>query len=244
MNEKLPAGLDTLWGRRARAVREPKPGLSVDRIVQAAVELADADGLEAVSMSRVANRLGFTTMSLYRHVASKDELLVLMLDAALGPPPPLDASAVGWRARLKRWCIDMLAVLNRHPWWLRIPISPPPPTPSSVAWLDRGLSAMEDTRLEEAEKAAIVLMLNGIVFWEGRLTAELGRPVEGARDPLSVYTTVMSDAADAERFPALHRAIEAGIFADESRDTDFSFTLARVLDGVEQLVAAREEAPA
>jgi AcrR family transcriptional regulator len=237
MSEHLPAGLDVLWGRRERPVREPKRGLSVDRIVEAAIELADAEGLDAVSMSRVAERLGFTAMSLYRHVASKDELLVHMLDAALGPPPPLDPSVAGWRARLERWCTDMLAVLVRHPWWLKVPIGPPPPTPSSVAWMDRGLSAMEDTRLEEAEKAAIILMLNGLVFWEARLAGELGTGKPETDDPLAVFITVMSAAA--ERFPALGRAVEAGIFEDDSRDTDFAFSLEIALDGVERLVTRR-----
>ena len=242
MTDHLPSGLDVLWGQRERPAREPKRGLTVDRIVQTAIELADADGLEAVSMSRVAERLGFTTMALYRHVSSKDELLVLMLDAALGPPPRLDPPAAGWRARLERWSTDMLAVLGRHPWWLRIPISPPPPTPSSLAWTDRGLAALEETHLEEADKAAIILMLNGLVFWEARLRAEIGRGGPHVEDPLAVYSTVMSAFADPEQFPALHRAVEAGIFEDESRDTDFGFSLGLALDGVERLVDTRAAA--
>ena len=81
----LPPGLDLLWGRRERGKRGPRAGLSADAIVAAAIRIADAEGLEAVSMARVANELGFTTMSLYRHVASKDELLQLMWNAsALG----------------------------------------------------------------------------------------------------------------------------------------------------------------
>ena len=85
----LPPGLDLLWGRRERGRRGPRPGLSADAIVDAAVRLADAEGLEAISMARVAAELGFTTMSLYRYVASKDELLQLMFNAsALGAETP------------------------------------------------------------------------------------------------------------------------------------------------------------
>jgi AcrR family transcriptional regulator len=242
MSDALPPGLDVLWGAREAP---PRRGLNAARIVEAAIALADADGLEAVSMARVAERLGFTAMSLYRHVASKDELLVLMLDRALGAPPPLDPKAAGWRARLERWGADLLAVLVRHPWWLQVPISPPPPTPSHLAWLDRGLAAMEDTALEEGEKAAIVLMLNGVVFWEARLAAELGRPVPESDEPLEVYAGVMTALADAERFPALRRAVDAGIFSDQSRDGGFEFSLELVLDGVERLVdTARDRAGA
>ena len=78
----LPPGLDLLWGRRGRGQRGPKPGLSVDAIVAAAIRIADAEGLEAVSMAQVAEQLGFTTMSLYRHVTSKEELLQLMWNAS------------------------------------------------------------------------------------------------------------------------------------------------------------------
>jgi AcrR family transcriptional regulator len=78
----LPPGLDLLWGRREPGRRGPRPGLSTDAIVEAAVAVADAEGLGAVSMARVAKELGFTTMSLYRHVTSKDELLQLMWNAS------------------------------------------------------------------------------------------------------------------------------------------------------------------
>jgi AcrR family transcriptional regulator len=234
--QELPAGLDLLWGQRDRPRRERRDGLSVDRIVAAAIELADADGLEAVSMARVAERLGFTAMALYRHVSGKDELLVLMQDAAVGPPPPLDASLTGWRPQLERWCLDLLAIFNRHPWWIHIPISPPPPTPSQMAWLERGLLAFEDTPLTEGDKAAIMLMLNGFVHWEARLTAELGRHPPGTENPQEVYAGLARGLIGDERFPALGRAVAAGIFEDDSRETEFSFGLAVILDGVERLI--------
>ena len=228
--QELPPGLDVLWGTRERPRRERRGGLSVERIVDAAVEIADADGLEAVSMARVAERLGFTAMALYRHVGGKDELLVLMQDAAVGPPPPWDESQ-GWRPQLERWCTELLAVFNRHPWWLHIPISPPPPTPSQMAWLERGLRALEATPLTEGDKAAVMLMLNGLVTWEARLTAEL------AAEPQRVYADVARTLVDDDRFPALGRAAAAGIFEDQSRETDFAFSLQVALDGVERLIA-------
>jgi AcrR family transcriptional regulator len=235
--QELPAGLDLLWRQRERPRRERRGGLTVERIVEAAIEIADADGLEAVSMARVAERLGFTAMALYRHVSSKDELLILMQDAAVGPPPPFDESLEGWRPHLERWCSELLAVFNHHPWWLYVPISPPPPTPNQMAWLEYGLRGLEDTRLAEGDKAAIMLMLNGLVTWEARLTAEIGRPVPGAPDPLAVYVQVANALVEDERFPALGRAAAAGIFEDQSREMDFVFSLQVALDGVERLIA-------
>jgi len=91
MSNRPPSGLERLW-RRGELDREPRLGLSLERIVASGIELADAEGLGAVSMKRVAERLGFTTMSLYRYVTSKDDLLLLMHDTASQPAPGVDYS--------------------------------------------------------------------------------------------------------------------------------------------------------
>src|SRR3954464_5495446 len=97
-----PASLEAAWGRRARTTRGPKPALSLERIVEAAVALAQDEGIGAVSMARGAGELGSSPMSLPRYVAAKDELLALMVDAALGPVPQ-PAEDEDWRAGLTRW---------------------------------------------------------------------------------------------------------------------------------------------
>jgi AcrR family transcriptional regulator len=135
----LPASVELLWGLRDRSRRGgPKPALSLDRIVSAAIELADAGGLAAVSMSRLADKLGFTTMSLYRYIASKEELLLLMIDASIGPPPQVDGSA-GWRERAEAWSRELLVFYRTHPWILEVPISGLPAGPRQLLWFDRGL---------------------------------------------------------------------------------------------------------
>ena len=91
-------GLVLLWGRRERPTRGPKPALDIERIVRAGVEVADAEGLEALSMRKVAGRLGVGTMSLYRYVPSKQELLDLMFDATLAERARQPRSS-GWGAR-------------------------------------------------------------------------------------------------------------------------------------------------
>ena len=98
----LPGTVAAAWGVRERPHKGPKPALSLARIVAAAVQVADAEGLDAVSMGRVAAELGAAPMSLYRHVAGKEELLTLMVDAAWGAPPdrpqPGGAGGPGWPA--------------------------------------------------------------------------------------------------------------------------------------------------
>src|SRR5216684_5258426 len=119
----LPPGLDLLWGRRGRGQRGPKPGLSVDAIVTAAIQLADAEGLEAVSMAHVAEQLGFTTMSLYRHVSSKEELLQLMWNASAQGAEDLVLTGGDWRARLRMWAMVQRQMIDQHPWITQMPMA-------------------------------------------------------------------------------------------------------------------------
>jgi AcrR family transcriptional regulator len=232
MDEHMAAGLDLL---RETPAKERARGLTRGRIVAAAVELADADGAAAVSMARVAERVGFTTMSLYRHVRGKDELLLLMVNEAVGDPPEQPAGGP-WRERVERWCWDLLEGVRRHPWLLTLPLSRPPWSPAQLVWLDRGLAALEDTALSEDEKAMSLLLLNGHVFSQARFVADLGEP-----EAFPAYVDALKRFVGAERMPALHRALAAGIFdaSDEDGDHDFRFGLERVLDGIEALVDAR-----
>src|SRR4051812_28078764 len=167
-------------------------GLSVELVVAAAVEIADEAGLGAVTMAAVAKRCGFTTMSLYRHVASKDQLVRRMLDVTLGTAPALRST--GWRAGLEQWARDMLAVLDEHPWGIDIPITGMLGTHAQLSWLDRGLEALRETGLDESVKAELVLLLTGYVFWAARLRLQV--PQEAALEvvprsfDLSVYPSL------------------------------------------------------
>ena len=101
-NNELPADVALMWRLRETPRRGPKPSLTLDDIVAAAIAIADAEGLAAVSMARVAERLGNSTMALYRHVKSKDDLLVIMSDAALERPEPMP-EGIDWRTGLTFW---------------------------------------------------------------------------------------------------------------------------------------------
>jgi AcrR family transcriptional regulator len=237
----LPASIETAWGVRERPTKGPKPGLSLDRIVAAAVKVAAAEGLAAVSMGRVAGELGAAPMSLYRYVASKDELLALMVDAAVGPPP---ASQPGedWRAGLSRWTWSYYEALGRHPWVVRIPIGGPPTTPNGVAWMEAGLASLAETGLDEGEKLSVILLLSGHVRNEVTLMADIGAAAaaSGERNVSGAWSRMITRVTDAERFPALHRALASGVLGEEDNpDEDFGWRLERVLDGVDVLVRER-----
>jgi AcrR family transcriptional regulator len=242
--EELPPPLDLLWGRRVPSGRGPKQALSAQRIVAAAVELADAGGLAAVTMSRVAESLGFSTMSLYRHVRSKGELIALMVETGRAPTAPDAASDAGWRANLERWTRELLALVRSHPWVLEVPLARLPLGPSRAGWLDSGLQALGQTALSEDEKAAVILLLNGYVFSEARFTAELAGSTADLLvddEAAATHISALSVLVDADRFPALRRALDAGIFdaSGNDRDAHFTFGLERILDGIERLVSER-----
>lgn len=241
MIDRPPSGLERLW-RRQELDRKPRLGLSLDRIVQSGIELADGEGLRAVSMKRVAERLGFTTMSLYRYVASKDELLLLMHDTVWQPPPGLDVPLDGWRAGLERWTREQHVIMRRHPWLEEVRFIERAGTPSQIAWMDLGLRAAADTPLSEHQKTAVLLLLSGYVSTQARLA---GAVVDGARQGLfspdqatEAFGELLRNVADPTRFPALHRAVVGGAFApvDGPAYAPFDFGLDLMLDGIDQLI--------
>jgi AcrR family transcriptional regulator len=241
----LPASIEAAWGVRERPQKGPRPALSLERIVAAAVRVAAADGLQAVSMGRVAADLGVSTMSLYRYVGAKDELLALMADLTFEAPPDPRGPDEGWREALARWARTELAVYRHNPWVLRIPISGPPVTPNSIAWLERGLGCLRDTGLEEDEKLSVMLLVTGFVRSQGLLQADIAAAqAAGATPPdaemMGAYGRLLTRLTDPERFPALHAVIAAGVFDEpDDGDYDFVFGLERVLDGIETLIDRR-----
>jgi AcrR family transcriptional regulator len=249
----IPPLLEQLWGLRGPARRGgPKPALSVERIVAAAMELADGGGLAALSMSRLAEKLGFTTMSLYRYVASKDDLLVLLLDVGIGPPPD-GPPAAGWRAGCRQWAWALQQVYRRHPWAVELPISALPAGPHQLAWFEQGLAALAETRLDLGERASAVLLLAMYVRGQAQLGLDLvraGRQAAAAgQDAPPEWTALVRRLADPVRFPELTKVIEAGVLDDDPEqaagypDDEFDFGLQRILDGIEALHRSRSAVP-
>jgi AcrR family transcriptional regulator len=238
----LPASIEAAWGLRDRPQKGPKPGLSLDRIVDAAIKVADAEGLAAVSMSRVATELGAATMSLYRYVGAKDELLELMVDAAIGPPPP-DSGDRGWRAGLTTWAVTYLTLLRQRPWVVRVPLGTPPITPNSIAWMERCLRIMQPTALTAAEKLSAILLISGFVRSSVSLEADIAGALEASGGAsgqvIASYGRLLARLTDPERFPAVRELVATGVFDEQPGPdedplgADFDFGLERILDGIE-----------
>ena len=243
-DDGIPRSVALLWGLRPSTRRGPKAGLSVDQITRAAIEVADAEGLAAVSMARVARQLGAGTMSLYRYIASKDELLLLMSDAALTEPPAPPA-AVDWREGLRHWGCSVLTELRRHSWYVQIPLAGPPTGPRNLAWFDAGLRTLDTTSLTAGEKVASVMTLITYVQGEVRLTAELvAAEAAGTRSGEDTFGRTIASLVDPVRFPALSAAVADGAFenarpADDQVGDDVRAAMEIILDGIQALIERR-----
>jgi len=237
-NAGLPSGIHVLWDLRDREQRG-RTGLNTARIVAAAIAYADENGLGSLSMARVAERLEFATMSLYRHVSSKDELQSLMVDMAYGMPPELTAGDGDgdWRAGLEQWARAFLEVFRRHPWMLQIPVSGPPLEPGQLNWLERGLRTLGRTGLTPNEKLSAMLLMVGYVRNNAQLSLGMAGQGESEAELMAHYGQAMDKFIDSENFPAVRELIDAGTF--EATDDDFAFGLQRVLDGIEVLIRIR-----
>jgi AcrR family transcriptional regulator len=231
---RLPKLIELAWGLRETGKRGPRPGLSLEQIIDAGIAVADEGGLAAVSMSRVAQRLGFTTMSLYRYVDSKDDLIALMRDRAIGEPPE-PVPGEGWRAGLERWTRAQVEQGHGHRWWVDIPVPATITMPHALGWLEAGLATMSDTGLSHLDKASVTLMLASQALADLRLAQDLL-----ATDPAdySEQMTHLARVLDRDRFPGVTALLAAGAFEDDSVGSgdSLTFALERILDGVQLLI--------
>jgi len=158
----------------------------------------------------------------------------------------LDTTSGGWRAGLERWSREQYRILMRHPWLERIRLMERAGTPSQIAALESGLRALTGTGLTEHEKAQVLLILDGYIFWEGRLASDVaqGAMERGVRVEAAVqaFGALLRQVIDPDRFPALHRAAQAGFFEiAQDPSAEFEFGLGMVLDGVGSLIRRRSQ---
>lgn len=266
--DDLSPTLRRLWGRSEPPRRGPKPALSVEQVVRAAVDLADAEGLAAVSMARVAQSLGYSSMALYRYVESKDELLVLMSDAAADALELPPYAAGDWRAGLEAWTRAQVDGILVRPWFLDLPLTTSQVGPNRLRWIDQAFEILAPLRLTVDEKLQIIGLLAQHVLGEGRVqvetrraAAETVRRAQGlpedtpesslderalaAANPYADYEVVLSRLVDPRSYPALTAALgtwEPAPFPPDGWESDIDFGLDILLDGIEAFVAKRAAA--
>lgn len=244
------------WGLAAAPQRGPKRELSLERIVDAAIEIADTEGLAAVTMQRVAQTFEFSTMALYRYVATKDELYQLMLDAAMaGRIDPLEQG--GWRAGLHTVLRALVTGYRSHPWALDIPLRGDIHLmPGQMRAADFALRAMRTLPASAPTKLAVLIMLSA----HARGFASVEREVLASVEPGPETRALIDEAVTVTRFPDLAPLVRNGVYFGENptaqespeptqqlapeKDAEqlFEFSAAVLLAGLEQALAGLEEA--
>jgi AcrR family transcriptional regulator len=243
--------LALLWGTARKPTRGPKQQLDVRRIAEVAISIADAEGLGALSMRRVADELGVGTMSLYTYVPAKAELLDLMLDTTYAE---LANAGVGpdWRARLAARARADWELYRRHPWILAVARVRGVLGPNEMDAYEAALAAVADLGLAAREMDASVSLLAAYVRGAAlaaneaveaeRVTGQSDEAWWAEREPL------LQQVFDPARFPIATQVHIGGGFDDRAGDggyhwkralDDFEFGLARMLDGIAALIAER-----
>lgn len=243
--------MELLWGMASKRTRGPKQGTNLETVVRAAIELADAEGLDAVSMRRVAERLGLGTMSLYTYVPGKGELLDLMLDTVYAERSVLPATAARTpRLALEALAHDQWAFHQRHPWTLSIASSRAVLGPNELDAYEATLSVVADLGVPARDAVAIVDAISIFVRGAAREAADAAAAerVTGMSE-MEWWTErdeILTEKMTGDRYATLGRMdAEGGFAVPEGTENynltfileDFEFGLQRMLDGIDAHVS-------
>ncbi|TFV55047.1 TetR/AcrR family transcriptional regulator [Mycobacterium sp. PS03-16] len=226
--------------------RGPRQRTTLDAVVAAAVTIADADGLAAVTIRSVAAALHITPMATYTYVPGKAELLDLMLDSVYLSMPRRDLTGMGWRKRISEIARENRQMLEAHPWVARLATTRPPLGPGTTAKYDHELQAFDGLGLSDLEMDSAVTFVLGFVTSVARLAIDAR---EAAADSAMSDRTwweqagpVLAEVFDEQRYPLAARVgTAAGAAHDSAYDADhaYEFGLARLLDGLAPLIEGR-----
>ena len=237
--------LELLWRRRPQPSRGPKPALTVEGIVEAALRIADAEGIGGMSMRRVADELGAGAMTLYRYFPGKAELLDVMLDTVYGELPRREVDG-DWRAKLDEVARENRELYLRHPWMLQVAISRPPLGPNVMAKYEYELAAIEGIGLTDIEMDDTIALVNGYVHGAVRTAVEARQVIQRSgmtdKEWWLAHVPHLDQIGDTKNYPLASRVGTAvGNEFDAPYDSDhaFEYGLERLLDGVSALVAKR-----
>jgi AcrR family transcriptional regulator len=231
------SGYDVMWGVTPETV--PRRGTGLDRvtIVRAAIAIADADGMDAVTMRRVAERLGTGPMSLYRYVPDKDALVSMMVDEVIGGSPgPAERGNLpaAWREALRAVAEVIWTVCQDHPWYAEAIMVRPPLTPNGAAGLELCLSIFDGYELDIATKMLFVGMVQNAVITaalnnalEGRDRERLDMTEEEVMDEGAPFIKVMLESG---RYPRVADFIVSAEHVSEKEEVMRNVEL--ILDGI------------
>ena len=239
--------LQLLWRDPTAIPRHgPRQGLSIDEVIAAAMDLSDAEGLEAVTMRRVAQALGVAPMTLYTYVPGKAELLDLMLDAAYAHMPRTDTTGQPWRQRLTAIAEENRLLFETHPWAAAVSTSRPLLGPGQMAKYEHELSVLEGLGLDDVEMdAALTYLLSFVQAWARAAADARAAQRDSAMTDEQWWAAnapLLARVFDAHAYPTAARVGSAAGAAHGSAYSPqhaYDFGLQRVLDGLAALIDGR-----
>jgi AcrR family transcriptional regulator len=235
---------ELLWGNGARPSRGPKPALTREDVVQAAISIADRRGLAALTMQAVAEKLGFTAMALYRYFPNKEALVDAVVDAGMGLPPRSTEPNADWRRQLEGWAHAKRAMLTARPWLADLPFVAAPHGPNWLSWVDAAVGALSGAGLNAADMFEMVNVIVGYVREASDTAVSRARARARGTSDEEWGAAIAADLRRAVgdlRFPALSAVLTSGSGGPvRTLDESFDFGLQRVLDGIQVYVDSRK----
>ena len=227
-----------LWRLDEVAPRGRRPRLSTDVVVAAAIEIADRDGLPAVTLPRIAESLYVTAMSLYRYIGSAAELPVLMADFVSAHPPTVHGES--WRDGIERWAVAMLALYRRHVWLCDVDLSTAPSGPNSVAWMDAFLENLRDIAIPGDEKLAVMSLAGNFVRGFARVQLAMHRGSD-LIEKQAQYWSDLGEVLDSDLYPNVvallrHTAGTEPLSASAEIEEEFAFGIRIIVDGISAVI--------
>ncbi len=218
---------------RHKPASEPRAPLNRERVLRAATSLADEEGIDALTMRRLGERLGVEAMSLYNHVANKEDVLVGMADTVLSEVE-LPAEGVDWKTAMRRRAASVCEVLVRHPWAAVLIGSLPHPGPSTLRYADSVLGSLRRAGFTPDMASRAFWLLDSYVYGFARQQSNV--QLQAAADPNSPQVTL---DLPPETYPYLvEAAVSYASGPGWSTEEEFEFGLGMILDGLERHLAA------
>ncbi|HUG47615.1 MAG TPA: TetR/AcrR family transcriptional regulator [Candidatus Limnocylindria bacterium] len=209
-------------GRRGRVDR--------DRVLNAALQLADSSGVDSLTMARIGRRLGVEAMSLYRHVRNKEDVLDGIVDRVFAEIEPPSASA-GWKQAMRDRALSVRAVLARHPWAIGLLESRLTPGPANLGHRDAVLAVLFDAGFSSATATHIYNTLDSYIY--GFALQEASLPFSTA-DELAEVGELLLAQVPAEQYPHLARVGRELLAAGFDYAAEFEWGLDLLLDALER----------
>lgn len=232
--DTLPKWVRWLWeadiSELVGGEADESAGLGVGKIVRAGVALADNEGLEGVSVRKLAQRLGVSTMAAYRHIDSRDEVIAAMVDVAFGPPPaPSDLSG-HWADGVRGWAHAVHGRYEAHPWLLDVPVQGMPTGPNRLRWMEAVLRVLSQAGLDLQEQLDAALLIDGHVRTVAALRRSLMMAMQAGRD--SAPSAWLLSRLEAEGLTSMAQVLRTGALED-GQGYGIHDGLERIIAGIE-----------